>query len=489
MAQGRRCVGCGATWRSSARWCGSCGAALSTTATRAPHRVRAGRWVAATVVGVAATAVALGAFATGDRPDAGALTSSTGAEDVELSAPAGGPDAPTAGVADGGSAPVCEAGPDPVSCRRWHVQRRGTDRLAARQVGGDLVTVAVTGVVTARSGEHGAVRWSRRVPVDPPGVDRQIAGWRRSTIGSEEVDVLAPVAGTVVVRRGRTVTFLHPDTGEPVGQTDLDLRPAATTVLGPWLLVSDGRRIRNLAVGGGSTWARDVPDDREVTLRPHGAYLHDPDGRLERLNSNTGEVAWHTDLGGPVRPLDPEVAGHGLHAVDGDRPALVAVDDAGEVRWQVELDGEVTHTAVTEDRVTVATSTPRGAVLDVLVPDGDAWVPRVRLPLPDGAPVMDLAAAGRQLVALTAGDEPQLFAATDGLLHTRRDLDHRVATVALPDARTALIADIDGVTAWSLATGTVRFHLAVPHARFVAPATTTITSANGLTRLDPDPGR
>jgi predicted amidophosphoribosyltransferase len=74
MAPGRRCDGCGATWRSNARWCGSCGAALVTTVPRAPRRARAGRWVTAGSVGLAAAALVLSGLVTGDRPG-GALTS------------------------------------------------------------------------------------------------------------------------------------------------------------------------------------------------------------------------------------------------------------------------------------------------------------------------------------------------------------------------------------------------------------------------------
>ena len=510
------CPRCGTAWAGPARWCGRCGTALpggtptdppDATTGRSSGRVgRRRRRILALgmpllLVGGLAVADLAGSgppelAASGDPSPSGA--SGEVVVPGEVDAPAGGPGDDTSSGSDANLDPAGLAweratGPDPI--------------LDAHATDDTIVALDGAGRVTGVDLVDGTLRWHRHLDIAPadarPGdraddPTRELhdadaapdhlgdAGADRSVTGKGEV--LRPLGDALVIRHRGVVSAIDPGSGD-LRWTRQVPAEAVTMSTGRTLLVAAGDTVTTVDRDGQASDATTLPDGAEVHLHPHGAFVV-LDGETVRALDPEGRVRWEQSFDAPVRPLPTTSAdGAPLLAIDGPEPRLVAVAPAdGSPRWEIDVDGEITHVTVGGFRTLIGVRRDGGVdvLLALLDEFGRAEVRR-QLRVDDVERLAQLSLIGRQIVAVTDAPDPAvLFATPDAFLRSQERGAGEVRSTA-QDTRTVLIADADGVRAIALATGQQRFAVPLADARPVPGAPTVFFGDGRLLRVAPSP--
>jgi hypothetical protein len=485
VGPGRSCEGCGRGWPASARWCGACGHPLSAPVTAPPSGRRRVHVLVVALATVAVVTLGLSASLAGGRADRVQL------RPPERPTTQGPATSSLETIADG---PVCRTERGTVECVVWDVPFPARARVLTTALGDDVVTVATDGRVTARSLDTGAPRWTHRLDVRPatPASTPSLRDPRRL---EEPVAVLAEVQGMVVVRVGDQLVFLEAVKGGVASRMPLPVEPVDVAVAGDWLLLTDGARVTNLLANGISTWTIDVPAGATAAVTGHGPYLVE-DATVTQISKVAGLPRWQTTLDGPVRPLDVAVddGRAGLFAVEGDRPAVVALAEPdGATRWRLPLAGPMLELSVDDHRLVAIAEGPDGPVVSVAtVREGHAeqrWSGHVRL----GARVSGVqppTTAGRTVAVVAANPTPTLWLATlDGRLLVREALPTVPYGAAMTDPGTVVVADVTGVRARAVTTGEERWRVGLRDARLLSGSPTVVSGDRGLLRLRPDTSR
>jgi hypothetical protein len=484
----RACGTCGRTWPANVRFCGWCGAALlaaepTTSVPSGGGRVR--RHGSRLARGVAATLLLAGVVWLGfEWSPAPTRVSEPG---VGLPAPselAGGrmgreglaSEDDGAGVTPAealGDGPVCRTRTGVSGCVLWWADV-GPALATSRVVGNHVVVAEGQGRVRAFSMANGLETWT--------------------------LDVVAPVrlhdevAGTVPVTDDTTTRFVDLATGSVVGSFDGPVAASAST--GPWLLTVESSQLRARSVTGARSWERPIPPNSLAWPTTNAAYLSSMitlrSDRLSRLGGNTGEDRWEASLPGRVSgvvgagpatvvALDDTGSGAALVVIDADGTILAVHPVSGRVAW------------ITVDQVTgrAAAVTEGGAGASVLVVDTADGRELARAGLGDRASgTLPAALRGTEVAVAHAGPDAAItvLGAADGLVRQRIQLDGIPRHVELTADATVVGVTGREVRAWSLATGGLRWRVALgPSTMLLDDVPLTALGDRTLTVLIPDP--
>jgi hypothetical protein len=484
----RTCSACGRTWPTSVRFCGWCGEALTTPPATGPaprehgrlgtRRPRVATVIVAGLLIVAATGLGLDwsrAPARVSEPDVGLPAPS------ELVAPPGGRDGAAAGE-DGagaiptealGDGPVCRDGSRVNGCVAWWADV-GPSATSSRVVGAHVVVADARGRVRAFLASTGLEAWA--LEVDAP------------------VRLHAEVAGTVPITDPTTTRFVDLATGSVVGSFDGPVAASAST--GPWLLTVESGHVRARSVTGSASWERAIGSSSLAWPTTNAAYLSTTvtlrSDRLTRLVGGNGEDRWSVPLPGRVSG----VVGAGNSTVvalddTGGGAAVVVIDAGGTVLGTHPVSGRVAW--ITVDQVTGRTAvvTEGGPGASVLVVDTDGGRELARARLDERASgTLPAALRGTEVAVAHAGPAAAItvVGAADGLVRQRIALDGIPRHVELTSDATVVGVTGREVRAWSLATGRLRWRVALgPLTRLLDDVPLTALGDRTLTVLVPDP--
>lgn len=329
------------------------------------------------------------------------------------------------GDAPGATPVTCSSEAGPVPCVASVAAFTIGPRDAVEVLDPGIVVAGADGVVRLHGPDGGAARWRVRLP--PP------------------LQVHGVVAGTIAIGSAEGVHFLDAEQGTEIGVHRSGV--LAGVEMGPWLATeqSDGS-IAAVAVTGEPSWVRAVPPSGRAWLTCASPFVEDGEGLLRSLYPNTGGDRWAVEVPGSIAAIHGSEQGRVV--VLDDPPAILVVDDDGEVLGSSPLEGdEVTWSGLHPAGDRVVTVTRHAAAFStvsvVSVATGEIVVTaQTRGRTGEVAPVL----AGDIAAIPLVGARPQLRLidlATGGL----RGLYSRgapYAGVGLPDAGTVAVLDDRG---------------------------------------------
>lgn len=215
-------------------------------------------------------------------------------------------------------------------CASWAVTAGDGAEFAHVATDSRIVVASTAADVIAFDAGTGELRWRWQTPSGSAPSSIVLVGGRVVLTLETDHELLAldtdtgEVAWSVPIVERRQAWIGGTNNGDEVGTGLLAVRePTRFAVLDP----VDGEVVFEVEVPAGGT----VP----VFVGP--LVVAAGEGQLRAWDAETGEPSWQSDL--DVDPLAPLISAEGLVVANTTQGEVVAVDDAGAVRWRTSLPG------------------------------------------------------------------------------------------------------------------------------------------------------